>query len=149
MKKAILIPLVATGALLGCQDASQTQSKDPVAIEQNVQAPIWVGTYSGTTPCMGCFSRCEDCPGMAVDLVLKQDLTYELRRESLSGHDVEVLKGHIHFKDQDQTQLELLNVKTRNLIYVDLEHQMLEIREDQTAQSYAAQDDFLLEFGKV
>ncbi|CAM4310839.1 copper resistance protein NlpE N-terminal domain-containing protein [Acinetobacter pragensis] len=146
MKKTVLIPLIATGALFGCQEANQSQGKDTSAIEQKVQQPLWAGAYSGTTPCMGCHSRCEECPGMAVDLVLNQDQTYELRRESLSGHnEVEVLKGRLLFKNAEQTQLELLNVKSRNLIYVDLDHQMLEIREDQTAQPYAAQDDFLLE----
>lgn len=150
MKKVLLIPLMATGALFGCQDTNQSQAKDQSVVEQKVQAALWVGSYSGTTPCMGCFSRCDECPGMAVDLVLKQDLTYELRRESLSGHnEVEVLKGRMQFKDSEQTQLALLNVKKRNLIFVDLEHQILEIREDLTAKPYVAQDDFLLEFGKV
>jgi uncharacterized lipoprotein NlpE involved in copper resistance len=146
MKKVMLIPFIATGALLGCQDTNQTQAKDKAALEHEMQKPLWAGSYSGTTPCMSCASRCEDCPGMAIDLVLNQDQTYELRRESLSGHNaVEVLKGRMHFKDTQQTQLELLNVKTRNLIWVDIESQMLEIREDQTAQPYVAQDDFLLE----
>ena len=58
---------------------------------------------------------------------------------------MEVLKGQFKFKDTDDTQLELLNVKTRNMIFVDLENQLLEIRMDQTAQPYAVQDDFLLE----
>ena len=150
MKKAIFIPLAAAAAALGCQDAeqgaqqpAQTQGK---AAAQKQAVPLWAGKYQGTTPCMGCISRCEECPGMAVDLALHQDMSYELRRESLSGHnEVEVLKGRLHFKNAEQTQLELLNVKTRNLIYVDLEHQLLEIREDQTAKPYAAQDDFLLE----
>lgn len=150
MKKTVFIPLMATGVLLGCQEANQSQAKDASAIEQKMQKPLWAGSYSGTTPCMSCASRCEDCSGMAVDLVLNQDQTYELRRESLSGHNaVEVLKGRIHFKDTQQTQLELLNVKTRNMIFVDLANQMLEIRMDQTAQPYVAQDDFLLELGKA
>lgn len=150
MKKVVLIPLMATGALFGCQDENQSQVKDQAVVEQKVQAPLWAGSYSGTTPCMGCSSRCDECSGMAVDLVLKQDLTYELRRESLSGHnEVEVLKGRMQFKDSEQTQLALLNVKKRNLIFVDLDHQILEIREDLTAKPYVAQDDFLLEFGKV
>lgn len=150
MKKVILIPLIATGALFGCQDANQSQAKDKAALEQEMQKPLWAGSYSGTTPCMGCSSRCEDCPGMAVDLVLNADQSFELHRESLSGHnEVEVLKGQFKFKDADETQLELLNVKTRNMIFVDLENQLLEIRMDQTAQPYAVQDDFLLENGKA
>ena len=150
MKKAIFIPLAAAAAALGCQDAEQgaQQAAQPQgkAAVQKQAVPVWAGKYQGTTPCMGCISRCEECPGMAVDLALNPDMSYELRRESLSGHnEVQVLKGRMLFKDQAQTQLQLLNVKTRNLIYVDLEHQLLEIREDQTAKPYAAQDDFLLE----
>lgn len=150
MKKAIFIPLAAVAAALGCQDAEQgapqvAQPQGKAAVQKQA-VPAWAGKYQGTTPCMGCISRCEECPGMAVDLALNQDMSYELRRESLSGHnDVQVLKGRMLFKDQAQTQLQLLNVKTRNLIYVDLAHQLLEIREDQTAKPYAAQDDFLLE----
>lgn len=150
MKKAIFIPLAAAVAALGCQDAEQgakqtAQAQGKAAVQKQAM-PVWAGKYQGTTPCMGCISRCEECPGMAVDLALHQDMSYELRRESLSGHnEVQVLKGRMLFKDQAQTQLQLLNVKTRNLIYVDLEHQLLEIREDQTAKPYAAQDDFLLE----
>lgn len=146
MKKVMLIPFIATGALLGCQDANQPQAKDKAALEHEMQKPLWAGSYSGTTPCMSCASHCEDCPGMAVDLVLNADQSYELRRESLSTHnDVDVLQGQFKFKGAGETQLELLNVKTRNMIFVHLENQMLEIREDQTAQPYVAQDDFLLE----
>lgn len=55
-----------------------------------------------------------------------------------------MLKGIIHFKDDAQQQLELMNVKTRNLLYVDLEQQQLEIRVDQTAKRYQMQSDFIL-----
>jgi len=52
MKAPILIPLVATGLLLGCSEANQTQhdqSKLQVA-EQKQIIPAWVGSYQGTTP---------------------------------------------------------------------------------------------------
>ena len=55
MKAPILIPLVATGLLLGCSDANQTQhdqSKLQVAEHKQI-IPAWVGGYQGTTPCMG------------------------------------------------------------------------------------------------
>ena len=95
---------------------------------------------------MGCFSRCEDCPGMAVDVELKDDMTYVLKRESLSGHnEIDTLQGKIVFKDSAQTKLELLNVQIRNQLFVDLENKMLEIRVDKTAEPYQAQNDFLLE----
>ena len=82
---------------------------------------------------------------MAVALALHEDQTYTLTRESLSAHnEVEVLKGIIHFKDDAQPQLELMDVKTRNLLYVDLEQQLLEIRVDQTAKRYQIQSDFIL-----
>ena len=97
MKAPILIPLVATGLLLGCSEANQTQhdqSKLQVA-EQKQIIPAWVGSYQGTTPCMGCLSRCEDCPGMAVALELHKNKTYTLKRESLSGHnEIETLTDH-------------------------------------------------------
>jgi hypothetical protein len=106
----------------------------------------WVGQYEGTTPCMGCSSRCEDCPGMAVDLELKDDMTYVLQRESLSGHnEIETIKGSFVFKDKAQTRLELINAKTRNQIFVDLEQQLLEILDDKSLDHYKTQEDFILE----
>ncbi len=145
MKKVVLIPLVATSAMLGCQDSTQTKAKEIEAITAEKQQAAWVGDFKGTTPCMGCLSRCEDCPGMAVALELHEDQTFTLTRESLSGHnEVEVLKGVIRFKDESKQQLELMNVQTRNLLYVDLDQQLLEIREDQTAKRYQMQSDFLL-----
>ena len=144
MKRVILIPLVMSSVLVGCQDQAQISSKE--AIEAKAQIPQWVGDYQGTTPCMGCLSRCEDCPGMAVDVELKDDMTYVLKRESLSGHnEIETLQGKIVFKDSAQTKLELLNVQTRNQLFVDLENKMLEIRVDKTAEPYQEQNDFLLE----
>ena len=147
MKAPILIPLVATGLLLGCSEANQTQhdqSKLQVA-EQKQIIPAWVGGYQGTTPCMGCLSRCEDCPGMAVALELHENMTYSLKRESLSGHnEIETLTGPLRFNAQDQHKVELVNVTTRNLLYVDLEDRVLEIREDVTGKKYQMQSDFVL-----
>ena len=145
MKKVILIPLVATSTLLGCQESQQSKVNDDIAITAEKQQAAWIGNFKGTTPCMGCLSRCDDCPGMVVTLALHEDQTYTLTRESLSAHnEVEVLKGIIHFKDDAQQQLELMNVKTHNLLYVDLEQQLLEIRVDQTAKRYQMQSDFIL-----
>lgn len=149
MKNRILIPLFASSVLLGCQESNQTNTQVTEVKDKLVEKkiiPQWVGHYQGTTPCMGCFSRCEDCPGMAVDVELKDDMTYVLKRESLSGHnEIETLQGKIVFKDSAQTQLELLNVQTRNQLFVDLENKMLEIRVDKTAEPYQAQNDFLLD----
>ena len=147
MKKPVIIPLFATSVVVlgGCQDSRGT-SQQTAAIEQKVERAQWVGTYQGTTPCLGCMSRCPDCPGMAVDLTLNQDMTYTLVRESLSGHNqVETLTGVMRFYDDKKTQLELLNVKTRNLLVVDTAHKVLEIREDVTGHAYVATDDFVLE----
>jgi len=150
MKKPILIPLIASSVLWGCQDSTQSSSEnnkqvDTVA-EQKVTVAKWVGKYQGTTPCMSCISRCEECPGMAVDLVLNQDKSYTLKRESLSAHnEIEIIQGHFQFSNSDQSKLELMQVKTRNLIYVDLDQQLLEILEDQTGKIYNAEDDFILE----
>lgn len=149
MKNRILIPLFASSVLLGCQESNQTNAQVSEVNDKLVEKkiiPQWVGQYKGTTPCMGCFSRCEDCPGMAVDVELKDDMTYVLKRESLSGHnEIETLQGKIVFKDSAQTKLELLNVQTRNQLFVDLENKMLEIRVDKTAEPYQAQNDFLLD----
>ncbi|MCK7609628.1 copper resistance protein NlpE N-terminal domain-containing protein [Acinetobacter portensis] len=149
MKNRILIPLFASSVLLGCQESNQPNTQVSEVNDKLVEKkiiPQWVGYYQGTTPCMGCFSRCEDCPGMAVDVELKDDMTYVLKRESLSGHnEIETLQGKIVFKDSAQTKLELLNVQTRNQLFVDLENKMLEIRVDKTAEPYQAQNDFLLE----
>ena len=149
MKNRILIPLFASSVLLGCQESNQPNTQVSEVNDKLVEKkiiPQWVGYYQGTTPCMGCFSRCEDCPGMAVDVELKDDMTYVLKRESLSGHnEIETLQGKIVFKDSAQTKLELLNVQTRYQLFVDLENKMLEIRVDKTAEPYQAQNDFLLE----
>ncbi|WP_291373619.1 copper resistance protein NlpE N-terminal domain-containing protein [Acinetobacter sp. UBA6720] len=147
MKAPILIPLMATGLLLGCSEANQTQhdqSKLQVA-EQKQIIPAWVGGYYGTTPCMGCLSRCEDCLGMAVALELHENMTYTIKRESLSGHnEIETLTGPLRFNAQDQHKVELVNVTKRNLLYVDLEDRVLEIREDVTSKKYQMQSDFIL-----
>lgn len=150
MKKPLLIPLIASSVLLGCQDSKQTSSESSQQVdqvsEQKVTVAKWVGKYQGTTPCMSCISRCEECPGMAVDLVLNQDKTYILKRESLSGNDKrEIYTGHFRFSNPDQSKLELMQVKTRNLIYLDLDQQLLEILEDQTGSIYNAENDFILE----
>ena len=144
MKQIVLIPLMATSVLMGCQQQAE-QLKETAAIESEKQVAAWVGKYQGTTPCMGCVSRCEDCPGMAVKLDLNEDMTYTLVRESLSGHnEIETIHGVITFTDPEQTQLELKQVTTRNLMVVDLAKQQLEIREDVSAKKYQMQNDFIL-----
>lgn len=145
MKKVVLIPLVTSAALLGCQDGNYSDTQSKASIESQKQLAAWAGKYEGTTPCMGCLSRCEDCPGMAVALELHEDKTYTLTRESLSGHnEVETLRGQLRFDDKDEHKVELVNVKNRNLLYVDLEEKVLEIREDQSGKRYQMQSDFLL-----
>ena len=150
MKKPLFIPLIASSVLWGCQDSKQSALENKTQTDSVLQHEImvakWVGEYHGTTPCMSCISRCEECSGMAVDLVLNQDQTYTLKRESLSGNDKqEIYTGRFRFSNSDQSKLELMQVKTRNLIYVDLEQQLLEILEDQTGRIYNSEDDFLLE----
>lgn len=143
MKKVLVIPLVASSALFGCQEPNQPAAK--TVMEAQAQIPAWVGNYQGTTPCMGCFSSCEDCPGMAVALTLNEDQTFTLQRESLSGHnEIKTMSGNIRFQDESQQKIELLNVDTRNLLYVDLKKHVLEIREDQTGKRYQMQSDFIL-----
>ena len=143
MKKVVLIPLMATGILMGCQETQQNQQQAASSVE--MQKLSWVGHYQGTTPCMGCLSRCEDCPGMAVKLALHENMTYILERESLSGHNtVEVLQGQLKFSDDAQTQLELVDVQSRNLMVVDVLKKQLEIRQDETAQKHQMQSDFIL-----
>ena len=150
MQKSIFIPLIAVTAMVGCGD-HQAQSEFSSAaknqtIEKKVIVPEWVGKYQGTTPCMGCFSRCDECPGMSVELTLKADQTFVLSRLSLSGHnEIETLKGKIKFTENDQSKLELENVTTRNLLFVDLKNNLLEILEDKTSNAYVAFDDFSLE----
>lgn len=151
MNKPILIPLIATSLLMGCQKEqhSQTQQNqvELTDIATQAQAMQWVGHYQGTTPCMGCMSRCEDCPGMAVDLVLHPNMTYELKRESLSTESgIETFTGQLRFIDYAQTKIELMNVKQRNLIQLDVNHLVLEILEDRTAEHYQAYPDFTLDW---
>jgi len=146
MKNVVLIHLVASAALLGCQDANQSDPQNKASIESQKQIAAWAGKYEGTTPCMGCLSRCDDCPGMAVALELHEDKTYTLTRESLSGHnELETLTGQLRFDAKDESKIELLNVSTRNLLYVDLDEKVLEIRVDKTAKPYQMQSDFVLD----
>ena len=143
MKQVILIPLVATAVLVGCQDHSK--AKTQTAAEVEAMKTAWAGEYQGTTPCMGCLSRCDDCPGMAVKLRLNENETFVLERESLSGHnDLETITGKIRFQDDSHQKIELVNVAKRNLLFVDLETGLLEIREDQTGKRYQMQSDFIL-----
>ena len=82
---------------------------------------------------------------MAVTLSLHENQTFTLLRESLSGHnEVETYTGQMRFQDDSQQQIELVNVATRNLLYVDLKEQVLEIREDKTGKRYQMQNDFIL-----
>ncbi len=146
MKNVVLIPLVASAALLGCQDANQSDPQNKASIESQKQIAAWAGKYEGTTPCMGCLSRCDDCPGMAVALELHEDKTYTLTRESLSGHnEIETLTGRLRFDAKDENKIELINVSTRNLLYVNLDEKVLEIRVDKTAKPYQMQSDFVLD----
>lgn len=143
MKNLIVIPLVVTAALVGCQP--QAEEKTQAAVEREMQQPLWAGHYEGTTPCMGCLSRCNDCPGMAVALTLNEDHSFILARESLNGHnDMQKLTGLIKFHNAEKTQLELLTVGTRNLLFVDLKKQQLEIRQDVSAKKHQMQSDFIL-----
>ncbi len=143
MKNVILIPLVATAALCGCQDSKQ--DKTQTAIEAPALQTAWAGEYRGTTPCMGCLSRCDDCPGMAVTLRLSENETFVLERESLSGHNgYETFVGKIRFQDDSRQKIELVNISKRNLLFVDLDKGVLEIREDQTGKRYQMQSDFIL-----
>lgn len=150
MQKSIFISLVVVSVLAGCRDQDSVSSEKNTANNQTspIQKeiiPEWVGKYQGTTPCMGCFSRCDECPGMSVDLTLKADQTFVLNRISLSGHnEIETIKGQIKFSNPEKTQIELENVTTRNLLFVDLESKLLEILEDQTANAYIAVEDFSL-----
>ena len=82
---------------------------------------------------------------MAVTLALHEDQTYTLTRESLiDDKEVEILKGKLRFMDDTKQKIELMNVATRNLLYVDLTERVLEIREDQSGKSYQMQSDFIL-----
>lgn len=146
MKRVVLIPLVASAVLMGCQDSKQPDAKQQIALNAEKQVAPWVGQYEGTTPCLTCLSRCEDCPGMVVGLTLHEDKTYTLTRESLSQHSaVETYQGKLRFSDESQQKIELLDVAARNLIFVDLDKHQLEIRADESGKRYQMQDDFLLE----
>lgn len=150
MQKSIFISLVVVSVLAGCRDqdsvgSEKNTAKNQISPIQKEIIPEWVGKYQGTTPCMGCFSRCDECPGMSVDLTLKADQTFVLNRISLSGHnEIETIKGQMRFSNPEKTQIELENVTTRNLLFVDLESKLLEILEDQTANAYIAVEDFSL-----
>lgn len=144
MKKPILIPFLASSVLMGCNEQTAQQQTEQV-LEQRMQQAQWVGQYQGTTPCMGCLSRCEDCPGMAVSLDLKADHQYELHRESLSGHnEVEVLTGQFAIGTEPQPKIQLLQLPQRNLLHFDPQQQQVQIREDQSGKVYLAQQDFTL-----
>lgn len=148
MQKSIFIPLVAVSALVGCSDPYKTISESDSAtstVSKKVIVPEWVGKYQGNTPCFSCSAHCEDCTGMDVALVLKADHAYELTRISLSGNDKnQVIKGIFKFNNPEQSQIELIGVDVRNLILVDLERHLLEIRQDQTGDVYPLQDAFSL-----
>ncbi|RFS29840.1 hypothetical protein D9K79_04015 [Acinetobacter cumulans] len=151
MNKSILIPLVSLSSLtvtglVGCERASETTVKQTEAVQVKHIVPAWVGSYSGHTPCMSCSALCEDCEGMAVKLTLNADMTYTLDRQSMSGNDQPaLLHGAMKFHNPEKTKLELVNVESRNLLYVNLANKQLEILKNDTAQPYDAQDNFLLE----
>jgi uncharacterized lipoprotein NlpE involved in copper resistance len=97
-------------------------------MEAKAQIPAWVGNYQGTTPCMGCFSSCEDCSGMAVALTLNEDQTFTLQRESLSGHnEIETMSGQIRFQDESQQKIELLGGVSKSMLA--LNESIIDIKE--------------------
>ena len=57
---------------------------------------------------------------------------------------METFSGPIRFQDDSYQKIELVNVATRNLLYVDLEEHVLEIREDKSGKRYQMQSDFIL-----
>ena len=145
MSKTLFIPLFATAAVLvGCQPTETTQTADQV-MEQRVAQALWVGEFEGTTPCLGCLSRCEDCPGMKVSLRLNEDNSYVLHRESLSEHNaLETLSGTYLLTEDDEVKIQLIDIQQRNLMVFDPKKMLLEIREDSTGKSYQMQSDFIL-----
>ncbi|RKG30938.1 copper resistance protein NlpE N-terminal domain-containing protein [Acinetobacter tianfuensis] len=152
MNKSVIIPLVsftstAALGLQGCDSTSnETQTKDQQVHVQKHVVPVWAGSYMGNTPCMDCSALCEDCEGMSVKLSLHENMTYTLDRVSNSGNDSSVLlHGKMQFKAGDQTQLELLSVQSRNLLFVHTAEHTLEILQNETAKHYAAADHFILE----
>lgn len=150
MKNPILLPLISCSVLLGCHDSTPPDhtphTQIDTTLQQNIIPAAWVGTYQGNTPCMTCISHCEACPGMAVELILHADQSYQLKRQRLTGQDqLEEWTGHFRFKNNQQTQIELIQVKARNLIYLDMVQQVLEILEDKSGNLYEDQEAFLLE----
>ena len=152
MNKSLLIPLisissVSTIALQGCDNQSNEMPKaDQKAQVQKHIVPAWVGSYAGNTPCMTCSALCEDCEGMSVKLSLHENMTYTLDRVSNSGNDTSaLLHGKMQFKGEEKTQLELISVQSRNLLYVNVSDRTLEILQNETADHYVAADNFMLE----
>jgi hypothetical protein len=151
MNKSVIIPLISlTGAasvgLQGCDKSGGAQTKEQQAQVHKHAVPAWVGDYTGNTPCMSCSALCEGCEGMSVKLNLYENMTYTLDRVSNSGNDSSVLlHGKIQFKSEDKTQLELLSVQSRNLLFVHIAEHTLEILQNETAEQYAVADNFMLE----
>ena len=54
------------------------------------------------------------------------------------------MQGTFIFKNKQQDKIELLNVKTRHQLFVDLKKRQLEIYQDESATPYAFSEDFLL-----
>lgn len=137
--------MISSVGLVAC-DQTEHKSQQKVTVDGNSATPLWAGQYSGTTPCMGCFGRCDDCPGMSVDLQLNANETFVLNRVSMSGHnDVENIQGKFEFINPDKSLIKLSGLEKRNLIMVDLENKLLEIRIDDSAEAYAEYEDFSLE----
>lgn len=148
MRRSTVIPFVLISSIhmASCDQSTQSNQllKQNDSIKNQV-TPQYIGLYQGTTPCMGCFSRCDDCPGMAVDLQLNADQTYVLSRLSLSGHNqAEEIKCQFKFINTEKSLIQLNGVPTRNIILVDLVNKMLEIRIDGTGEEYENFDDFSL-----
>ena len=137
--------MISSIGLVAC-DKSEQNNHQKIQLEAKTIAPAWAGQYTGTTPCMGCYGRCDECPGMSVDLKLNADETFVLNRVSLSGHnDIEKIEGKFEFLNKDQSLIKLSGLEKRNLILIDLKNQLLEIRIDDSAEAYAEYEDFSLE----
>lgn len=104
MKKTLSVVLMATAALMGCQDKDaevvQPAETAQVVVEAAHSARTsldWNGIYQGTVPC-------EDCAGTDLLLELKMDGQYSMGRSYVDKMSATVMEeGAIAWNDAGNT----------------------------------------------
>ncbi|MHA3892518.1 copper resistance protein NlpE N-terminal domain-containing protein [Acinetobacter sp. GXMZU3951] len=147
MKKTLVCSFVFASLCLGCSQSEKAEQKDSEHVKtMNVIDPElqkWVGHYKGITPCITCSAFCDGCEGTTVEIYLKSDQSFQLRRTPNSEtQKAEEYQGHFAFEDSGKLKIQLQGVKERNQLIFGQDY--VEVIDVKSGASYRDFPDFQL-----